>query len=99
MSLVLIFTSTFLYYIKLIRLVKSFWTYFWYNKNMKFAERLKELRLQQNISQMELALSTGLSQSAIAKWELSKTEPTASALITLSKYFEESVDYLLGLSD
>lgn len=31
--------------------------------------------------------------------ELEKAEPTASALIILAKYFEESVDYLLGLSE
>ena len=66
---------------------------------MKFSERLKELRLEKGISQMELSKITGISQSAIAKWELCKTEPTASALITLSKYFGESVDYLLGIED
>ena len=66
---------------------------------MKFGERLKELRQAHNLSQMELSKQTGLSQSAIAKWELDKTEPTASALITLSQFFEESVDYLLGLID
>ena len=66
---------------------------------MKFGERLKELRQQHNISQMELAEKTGISQSAIAKWELQKTEPTASALITLSVFFSESTDYLLGLID
>lgn len=48
---------------------------------------------------MELAQLTKISQSAIAKWELAKTEPTASALIKLSKFFGESVDYLLGLID
>ncbi len=48
---------------------------------------------------MNLAKETGLSQSAIAKWELGKTEPTASALIVLSRYFNESVDYILGLQD
>lgn len=48
---------------------------------------------------MELAQLTKISQSAIAKWELDKTEPTASALIKLSKFFGESVDYLLGLTD
>ncbi len=66
---------------------------------MKFNERLKELRLNRGLSQMELAVQTGISQSAIAKWELCKTEPTASALITLSHFFNESVDYLLGLDD
>lgn len=66
---------------------------------MKFPERLKELRQHKNMSQMDLANATGLSQSAIAKWELAKTEPTATALITLAKFFDESVDYLLGLID
>ena len=66
---------------------------------MGFSERLKELRKEHNLSQMDLSLKTRLSQSAIAKWELNKTEPTASALITLAKFFNESVDYLLGLID
>ncbi len=65
----------------------------------KFAERLKELRKERSMSQMDLALATHISQSAIAKWELEKTEPTASALIVLSEFFGESVDFLLGLTD
>lgn len=64
---------------------------------MEFGKILKDLRKERNLSQMDLALNTGISQSAIAKWELDKTEPTASALITLSKFFNESVDFLLGL--
>lgn len=48
---------------------------------------------------MRLAEETGLSQSAIAKWELGKTEPTASALIRLSEYFGETTDFLLGLKE
>ena len=48
---------------------------------------------------MQLAIQTNLSQSAIAKWELGKTEPTASAIITLAKFFDETSDYLLGLED
>lgn len=48
---------------------------------------------------MQLSQATGLSQSAIAKWELAQSEPTVSALITLSQFFGESVDYILGLTD
>ena len=66
---------------------------------MVFKERLKELRTSRNLSQMQLSLQTKLSQSAIAKWELGKTEPTASAIITLAKFFNETSDYLLGLED
>ena len=57
---------------------------------MKFMERLKELRV---------ARAVGLSQSAIAKWELGKTEPTASAIILLADFFGETTDYLLGVVD
>lgn len=70
---------------------------FVYNKIMEFKDRLKELRIENNLSQMQLSLKTGLSQSAIAKWELGKTEPTASAIITLAKFFNETTDYILGL--
>ena len=66
---------------------------------MEFKERLKELRIENNLSQMQLAQKTGLSQSAIAKWELGKTDPTASAIITLAKFFNETTDYILGLLD
>ena len=64
---------------------------------MKYSERIKELRISKNLSQMQLSLKTGLSQSAIAKWELGKTEPTASSIITLANFFEETTDYILGL--
>ncbi|MBQ7340099.1 MAG: helix-turn-helix transcriptional regulator [Clostridia bacterium] len=66
---------------------------------MEFKERLKELRLSKNLSQMQLAKKLGLSQSAIAKWELGKTEPTASAIIVLARFFNETTDYILGLED
>ncbi len=66
---------------------------------MKFQERIKELRIQRNMSQMDLSLATGISQSAIAKWELGKTEPTATAIVALARFFGETSDYLLGLSD
>ena len=66
---------------------------------MNFKDRLKELRISKNLSQMQLANKTGLSQSAIAKWELGKTEPTASAIISLAKFFNETTDYILGLED
>ncbi len=66
---------------------------------MEFKERLKELRLSRNLSQMQLAKKLNISQSAIAKWELGKTEPTASAIITLANFFSETTDYILGLED
>lgn len=66
---------------------------------MEFKDRLKELRMAKKMSQMQLAKAINVSQSAIAKWELGKTEPTASAIITLSEFFNESTDYILGKED
>ncbi len=64
-----------------------------------FKDVIKDLRESQEMSQYELAQALQVSQSAVAKWELGKTEPSASALITISKYFNVSVDYLLELVD
>lgn len=66
---------------------------------MEFKDRLKELREIRGISQMQLAKELKLSQSAVAKWELGKTEPTASAIIALAKYFNETTDFILGVTD
>lgn len=66
---------------------------------MEFKDRLRELRTARGLSQMQLAKMLNISQSAIAKWELGKTEPTASAIIKLAKFFDESTDYILGLAD
>lgn len=66
---------------------------------MVFKDRLKELRLDKGLSQMQLAKELNLSQSAVAKWELGKTEPTATAIIAVANYFNVSIDYLLGVED
>ena len=66
---------------------------------MKFGERLKELRIAKGLSQMQLSIDLHISQSAIAKWELGRTEPTASAIILIAKYFNETTDYMLGVID
>ena len=64
-----------------------------------FNKRLKELRLQNNLSQDRLADVTGISQSAIGNWEIGKGIPAATAVITLARYFGVTTDYLLGESD
>lgn len=64
-----------------------------------FAERLKELRLEKELTQRELAKQTGLSRSAITFWEHCERIPSAEAIIVLAKFFGVSADYLLGLED
>ncbi len=67
--------------------------------NNKFAERLKELRTENNLSLNELAIAIGSTSTAISRWENKLRIPNIEALVTLAKYFKVSSDYLLGLED
>ena len=64
-----------------------------------FAERLKSLRTERNLSQWQLSKQSGITRSSISLWETGKREPSASAIVVLSKFFCVTADYLLGLSD
>lgn len=67
--------------------------------NSSFAERLKELRLEKGLTQVQLAkeLDGKIAQSTIALWENEKRTPTMDCLIILAQYFGVSIDYLVGL--
>lgn len=65
----------------------------------KFSERLKELRLEKGLTQVQLAKESGISQAGIAKWETGDRSPSVDCLIALAKYFKVSIDYLVGLED
>ena len=62
-----------------------------------FAENLKELRLEKGVGQVELAEKIGVSKGIISLWENGKREPTLSSLIALAKYFDISIDTLVGI--
>ena len=59
---------------------------------MKIGEKIKELRLEQSLSQMQLAKLIGVSQKAIDYWERNVNEPKASYIIKLVKIFNLSFD-------
>lgn len=59
---------------------------------MKIGEKIKELRLEKNLSQMQLAKQIGTSQKAIDYWERSVNEPKASYIIALVRFFDVSFD-------
>ncbi len=61
--------------------------------------RIRQLRLEYNLSQRALAQKIGASQKAVDLWEKGMNEPKASTLIALANLFECSIDYLLGRSD
>lgn len=64
-----------------------------------FAQRLKELRLEANLTQKELAKIIESSQQIIGLWEKGTRNPKHEAIKRLSEYFNVSTDYLLGNTD
>ena len=61
--------------------------------------RLKELRKKRNLSQKDLAVILNTSNSSICDWECGRSQPDIETLIELAKYFEVTIDYLVGLED
>ena len=64
-----------------------------------FKDRLKELRYEKKISQEELGKIVATSKMGISHWESGHSEPSIKQLIILAKFFDVTVDYLIGYSD
>ena len=64
-----------------------------------FKENLKALRIEAGIGQVELAKSIGVSKGIISLWENGLREPNMYSLILLAKFFNVSIDFLVGLED
>lgn len=62
----------------------------------KFKDILKYLRLERGIGQVELAKDLGVSKGTISLWENGLREPSMSSLIIISRYFDVTIDYLVG---
>ncbi len=62
----------------------------------KFAEKLKELRIEKKLSMKDLSIKTGLSTTAICQWENNITDISSDNLIILADFFGVTTDYLLG---
>ena len=63
---------------------------------IEFAERLKALRLEWELTQGKLADILGTTQRKISYWESGKIEPDLCSLWKLADFFDVSVDYLIG---
>lgn len=62
--------------------------------------RLKELRKEKRLSQLNLAVKLEASQQTISRLEKEEDLfPTGDLLIRMAKYFNVSADYLLELTD
>ena len=67
------------------------------DEKVEFSNRLKELRTQAGLTQLQLAQRLGITKSVISFYELSERDPSPDVLIRLANIFHVSTDYLLGL--
>ena len=62
-------------------------------------ERILELRIAHNWTQVQLAQKLCVSKQAVSNWENNNILPSIEMLIRLSKVFSTSTDYLLALDN
>ena len=61
------------------------------------ADRIKQLRISQGMTQSDLAKKLNITRSSVNAWEMGISTPSTSYLVELSLLFHVSTDYLLGL--
>lgn len=63
------------------------------------ADRIKQLRISNNMTQTELAKKLNITRSSVNAWEMGISIPSTAYIVELSQLFKVSTDYLLGLSN
>ena len=64
-----------------------------------YGNNLKTLRLQNGLTQAQVAQKLGVTKSVISAYETGLRLPSYDILINISKIFKVSTDYLLGLEN
>ncbi len=60
---------------------------------------LKEIRKRKKLNQQQVAIDLNISREALSYYENGKREPSLKMLITMSNYFNVSIDYLITGKD
>lgn len=66
---------------------------------VNMGEKLRSLRIENNLTQKQVADRIGLAISAVSSYESGSRYPTYDTLIKLARMFHVSTDYLLGIAD
>jgi transcriptional regulator with XRE-family HTH domain len=77
---------------------KKWYSYQTFNnhQDMSFGNKLLELRKQKGLSQEDLAVDLGISQSSVSNYEAGLTKPDITVLEKVSAYFSVPVSDLLS---
>lgn len=58
--------------------------------------RIKELRMEKDLSQGQLSALVGISQANISRWEAGIIIPNVLDCWKLAEFFDVTIDYLIG---
>jgi len=61
--------------------------------------RIRALREDHDLRQRELAEYLNISQTGYAKYETGENDISTANLINLARFYDTSIDYILGLTD
>lgn len=62
-------------------------------------KRIRDLREDKDLSQAQIANILNISQSTYSRYESGYLDVPSEVLIALSRFYDVSVDYILGLKD
>ncbi len=68
-------------------------------KRVLRGDRLKQIRVERELSQDELAERVNVGQSQLARYEASKADPSLEVVARFARELEVSADWLMGLVD
>jgi transcriptional regulator with XRE-family HTH domain len=66
---------------------------------LPFGDRIRQLRKEKGWTQNELGKILGLGENLVTHYERGVRFPRPEAIVNISKLFEVSTDYLLGITD
>ena len=61
--------------------------------------RLKELRVKKEKTQLQVQMETGIEQALLSKYENGVRVPPTETLMILADYYDVSMDYIMGRTD
>ncbi len=62
-------------------------------------ERIRQLRTEQNMSQVDLAKCLNVTKQSVSNWENDNIQPSIEMLTKIAQTFSVSTDYMLGLDN
>ena len=65
---------------------------------MKY-QRIRDLREDRDMNQTQIAKELGMSQTGYSKYETGENDIPTAVLIKLARFYNTSIDYLLGETD